>query len=104
MSLVVWVRIVGVHELDGVEDAEWVQCVIVLVDVVLHHDVEEVPAHRVVRSYTLVGIYSRTLSGLHIQSISSRILTQKVAGIVPGHSSEILELGMILLVLIQHTD
>ena len=56
MSLVVGVRVVGVHELDGVEDADGVEGVVVLVDVVLYHYVEEVPANVVVRSNTLVGI------------------------------------------------
>ena len=56
MCLVVWVRVVSVHELDRVEDALGVEGVVVLVDVVLHHDVKEVPADSVVRSYRLVCV------------------------------------------------
>ena len=56
MGLVVGVGVVGVHELDRVEDALGVEGVVVLVDVVLHHHVEEVPAHRVVRRYGLVPV------------------------------------------------
>ena len=43
MRPVVGVRVVGVHVLDGVEDALRVQCVIVLLDVVPHHHVEKLP-------------------------------------------------------------
>ena len=56
VGLVVGVRVVGVHELDGVEDPDGVEGVVVLVDVVLHHDVEEGPAHRVIWGYGLVRI------------------------------------------------
>ena len=56
MGLVVGVRVVGVHELDRVEDALGVEGVVVLVDVVLHHHVEEVPAHCVVRRDGLVPV------------------------------------------------
>ena len=56
MGLVVGVGVVGVHELDRVEDALGVEGVVVLVDVVFHHHIEEVPAHRVVRRYGLVPV------------------------------------------------
>ena len=56
MSLVVGIWIVGVHELDGVEDTDGVEGVVVLVDVVFHHHIKEVPANVVVRSDTFVGI------------------------------------------------
>ena len=58
VGLVIGIWIVGVHELDRVEDALGVEGVVVLVDVVLHHHVEEVPAHRVVRRYGLVPVYN----------------------------------------------
>ena len=56
MSLVVGVWVVGVHELDRVEDADGVERVVVLVDVVLHHRVEEIPANVVVRGDGFVGV------------------------------------------------
>ena len=56
VGLVVGVGVVSVHELDRVEDALGVEGVVVLVDVILHHHVEEVPAHRVVRRYGLVPV------------------------------------------------
>ena len=56
MGLVVGVGVVGVHELDRVEDALGVEGVIVLVDVVLHHHVKEVPAHCVVWRNGLVSV------------------------------------------------
>ena len=56
MCLVVWIWIVSVHELDGVEDTNGIEGVVVLVDVVLHHHVEEVPAHRVVWRDSLVPV------------------------------------------------
>ena len=56
MCLVVWIWIVSVHELDGVEDTNGIEGVVVLVDVVLHHHIKEVPAYVVVWSYAFVGI------------------------------------------------
>ena len=56
MCLVVWIWIVRVHELDGVEDTNGIEGVVVLVDVVLHHHIKEVPAYVVVWSYAFVGI------------------------------------------------
>ena len=44
MRPVVGIGIVGVHVLDGVEDAVRVERVIVLPDVVLHHHVDDLPA------------------------------------------------------------
>ena len=56
VCLVVGVGVVGVHELDRVEDALGVEGVVVLVDVVLHHHVKEVPAHCVVWRDSLVPV------------------------------------------------
>ena len=56
VGLVVGVGVVGVHELDRVEDALGVEGVVVLVDVVLHHHVKEVPAHCVVWRNGLVSV------------------------------------------------
>ena len=60
---VVGVGVVGVHVLDGLEDALRVERVVVLVDVVPHHRVEEVPVDVVVRGEALVvvcGTYRKT--------------------------------------------
>ena len=56
MCLVVGVGVVGVHKLYGVEDALGVEGVVVLVDVVLHHRVEEIPANVVVWGDGFVGV------------------------------------------------
>ena len=56
MCLVVRVWVVGVHELDRVEDTVGVESVIVLIDVILHHRVEEVPSNVVIRSDSFVGV------------------------------------------------
>ena len=56
MTPVVRVWVVGVHVLDGVENTDGVEGVVVLVDVILDHDVEEVPANVVIRCDTLVSI------------------------------------------------
>ena len=56
MTPVVRVWVVGVHVLDGVENTDGVEGVVVLVDVILDHDVEEVPANIVIRCDTLVSI------------------------------------------------
>ena len=55
---VVGIRVVGVHVLDGVEDALRVQCVVVLLDVVPHHHVEKLPADVVGRRQGFVRIYN----------------------------------------------
>ncbi len=56
VRFVVGVRIVGVHVLDGVEDAVRVEGVVVAPHVVLHHHVEEVPAQVEPRGQRLVLI------------------------------------------------
>ena len=56
VGLVVGVRVVGVHELDGVEDPDGVESVVVLVNVVLHHGVEEIPSNVVIRCDGFVGV------------------------------------------------
>ena len=53
---VVGVRVVGVHVLDGVEYALRVQRVVVLLDVVPHHHVEEVPPDVVGRRQSFILI------------------------------------------------
>ena len=56
MGLVVGVWVVGVHELDGVEDPDGVERVVVLVYVILHHRVEEIPSNVVIRGDSFVGV------------------------------------------------
>ena len=56
MRPVVRVRVVRVHVLDGVEDALGVERVVVLLDVVADHHVEEVPPDVVVGSQGLVFV------------------------------------------------
>ena len=56
MRLVVGVWVVGVHVLDGVEDAFGVQGVVVLHDVVFDHHIKERPIHFIFRSYGFVSI------------------------------------------------
>ena len=58
MRPVVGVRVVGVHVLDGVEDALRVERVVVLLDVVPHHHVEKLPADVVGRRQGFVRIYN----------------------------------------------
>ena len=53
---VVGIWVVGVHVLDGVEDAVGVEGVVVLPDVVLHHHVEELPADVVRGGQALVVV------------------------------------------------
>ena len=53
---IVWIWVVGVHVLDGVEYPLRVKCVVVLVDVIIDHCVEEVPANVVVRGQRLVVV------------------------------------------------
>ena len=57
VGLVVGVWVVGVHELNGVEDSNGVQCIVVLVYVILHHNIEKIPSNVVVRRDCFVGIY-----------------------------------------------
>ena len=56
VSLVVRVWVIGIHELDGVEDPDGVERVVVLVDVILHHRVEEVPSNVVIRGDRFVVV------------------------------------------------
>ena len=56
VSLVVGVWVVGVHELDGVEDPDGVERVVVLVYVILHHRVEEIPSNVVIRGDRFVVV------------------------------------------------
>ena len=55
---VVGVGVVGVHVLDGVEDAFRVERVVVLLDVVPHHHVEKLPTDVVGRRQGFVRIYN----------------------------------------------
>ena len=59
MCLIIWIRIVGVHEFDGVENANGIEGVVVLVDVVFHHYIKEIPVNDVIRSYSFVSIYKK---------------------------------------------
>ena len=59
MCLIIWIRIVGVHEFDGVENANGIEGVVVLVDVVFHHNIKEIPVNDVIRSYSFVSIYKK---------------------------------------------
>ena len=56
MSPVVGVWVVCVHVLNCIEYADRVECVIVLVYMVLHHGVKEIPTNIIIWSYASVGI------------------------------------------------
>ena len=56
---IIWVWIVRVHVFDGIENSLWIQRVVVLVDVVVDHRVEEVPADVVIGGQRLVVIWKK---------------------------------------------
>lgn len=56
MRPVVGVGVIGVHVFDGAENSVWIKRVIVLPDVILHHDVKELPPDVVSWSQTLVVV------------------------------------------------
>ena len=105
MRPVVGIRVVGVHVLDGVEDALRVQCVVVLLDVVPHHHVEKLPADVVGRSQSFILICKdNNLSTFKFKSKQSKRLTKEVGGVVPGDPGEVLQLRVVLLVLVGDGD
>ena len=56
MGPVVWVWVVCVHILDSIEYPNGIECVVVLVDMIPHHHIEEIPSYILVRGYALVSI------------------------------------------------
>ena len=56
MSSVVWVRVIGVHVLDRVENANGVEGVVVLVDMIFYHHIKKVPSNVIVRCNTLISV------------------------------------------------